>query len=295
MDMPYMGDSKMITRRYYDSLLLETRHLDSIIPDTSFELFGERFTTPIMTAALSHLGKTRADNMVAMAEGAAKAGAVMWCGMGSEEQLDEIVGTGAKTIKIIKPYEDRSVIYRKLEHAAKVGALAVGMDIDHQFNRKGRPDFVMGEQMAPVSTDELADFIKASKLPFIVKGVLSVTDAVKSANAGAAGIVISHHNSIMDFSVPTLAILPDIVKAVGDRMKIFVDCGVTGGMDAFKAMCLGADAVSVGKALMEVLAVSGAQGVADKIAEMTEQLAGVMVKTCTHNVYDIDPSLIHRY
>ncbi|HIZ54862.1 MAG TPA: alpha-hydroxy-acid oxidizing protein, partial [Firmicutes bacterium] len=49
------GDSNMITRDYFDSLLLESRYLDADLPDTHFELFGETFRSPIMTAALSHL------------------------------------------------------------------------------------------------------------------------------------------------------------------------------------------------------------------------------------------------
>jgi 4-hydroxymandelate oxidase len=294
MDMEKIGDSRVITRKYYDSLLLEMRHLDSIVPDTSFEVFGEKFTTPIMTAALSHLGKSREDSLVAMAEGAKEAGALMWCGMGPEEQLEEIVATGAKVVKIIKPYADRELIYKKIAHCRDCGALALGMDIDHQFSRKGTPDVVLGSEMAPVSTSELRDFIAASQLPFVVKGILSVTDAVKCADAGAAAIVISHHNSIMDYSVPTLYILPEIVKAVGGRMKIFVDCGVQSGMDAFKALALGADAVSVGKELMGPLSEQGAKGVAERIRSLTQELAGVMVKTCTHDIPHVDPTLIHR-
>ena len=291
------GDSIAATRQYYDSLMLEMRHLDSIIPDTSFELFGEKFTTPIMTAALSHLqklGKNPTDSLVGMAKGAAEAGAVMWCGMGPEQELEDIVATGAKTIKIIKPYADRKMVYRKIQHCYDTGAIATGMDIDHQFNRRGECDVVFGDKMAPVSSAELKDLISASKLPFIVKGILSVTDAVKCMDAGAAGIVVSHHNSIMDLSVPTLYILPEIVKAVGGRMKIFVDCGVASGMDAFKAMALGADAVSVGKPLMNTLSDKGPEGVAEHIRIMTRELAAVMVKTCTHNVYNIDPTLIHK-
>lgn len=291
------GDSRVITRKYYDSLLLEMRHIDSVVPDTAFEVFGEKFATPIMTAALSHLsrlGKNPTDSLVGMARGAKAAGALMWCGMGSEKELEDIVATGAKTVKIIKPYADREIIYRKIAHSRDCGALAVGMDVDHQFDRKGRPDVVMGEAMAPVSSAELRDIIGASKLPFVVKGVLSVSDAVKCADAGAAAIVVSHHNSIMDYSVPTLYILPQIAEAVGGRMKIFVDCGVQSGMDAFKAMALGADAVSVGRVLMDALSDNGPQGVTDRINALTQELAGIMAKTCTRDILSIDPALIHR-
>ena len=51
----FTSDSDRITRNYFDSLLIETRYIDSAVPDSSMELFGETFRTPVMTAALSHL------------------------------------------------------------------------------------------------------------------------------------------------------------------------------------------------------------------------------------------------
>ena len=55
------ASSKEITRAYFDSLLLEMRLMDSGVPDTGFELYGKKFATPIMTAALSHLGTFNPD------------------------------------------------------------------------------------------------------------------------------------------------------------------------------------------------------------------------------------------
>ena len=80
---------------------------------TGLELFGEQFSTPVMTAALSHLGNVRENGMVQMAEGARLAGAVSWAGMGDEKELEDITATGARTIKIIKPYVDNDYILKK--------------------------------------------------------------------------------------------------------------------------------------------------------------------------------------
>ncbi len=93
------GDSNEITRRYFDSLLIEMRHFDSVIPSTELELYGEKFSTPVMTAALSHLGNSRVNGMVEMAKGALAANAVMWTGMGEESELEAITATRARTIK----------------------------------------------------------------------------------------------------------------------------------------------------------------------------------------------------
>ncbi len=288
------GDSNQITREYFDSLLIELRHIDSVIPSTKLELYGEQFSTPIMTAALSHLDKCRPNGTVEMAKGAFAANAVMWIGMGEEEELEAITATGAKTIKIIKPHADNNIIFKKIEHAEKCGALAVGMDTDHAFNGKGQYDNVLGLPMTSKTLDEIKEFIKSTKLPFIIKGVLSEQDTYKCLEAGAKGIVVSHHHGIQDFAVPPLMMLSKIAKVVDHSIPIFVDCGVSSGMDVFKAMALGATAVSVGRTLMNSLIEDGANGVQKKIESMTEELSGAMARTCSADIMHIDSSVIWK-
>lgn len=283
----------VITRDYFDSLLLETRYVDAVIPSTEFTLFGETFRTPIMTAALSHLDNTAPDGMVTYARGAAFAGAVHWVGMGSDKELERIVATGARTIKIIKPHADNREVLRKIEHAVKVGCLAVGMDIDHAFNSEGGYDSVFGLPMKAKSTEELAEFVHAAGVPFIVKGVLSPHDAERCANAGCAGIVVSHHHGMMQYSVPPLMVLQDVISATGGSMSVFVDCGIESGMDAYKCLALGAKAVSVGRHLMPLLK-QGPEFVAQRINGMTAELACVMARTGVSSLDSMDPTVIHK-
>ena len=87
------GDANRITREYFDSLLIEMRHIDAVIPDTTLNLYGEIFSTPVMMAALSHLNKCHEDGMVEMARGAKAANAVMWAGMGDYDELERITAT----------------------------------------------------------------------------------------------------------------------------------------------------------------------------------------------------------
>ncbi|HOQ06784.1 MAG TPA: alpha-hydroxy acid oxidase [Clostridiales bacterium] len=288
-------DPDQITRDYFDSLLVEMRHIDSVIPSTKFELYGETFDTPVMTAALSHLSNIRENGMVEMVRGARMANAVAWVGMCDENELEAMAATGARIICIIKPYEDNDYIFKRIEHAERCGVFAVGMDVDHAFGADGRYDVVLGEKMRPKSLSEIKEFIKSTKLPFIIKGVLSEQDACKALEAGAKGIVVSHHHGIINYAVPPLYILPRIAKVIDRQMSIFVDCGIASGMDVFKALALGADAVSVGRAIMEPLKKNGAEGVRDQIVKMTEELAGVMARTCSQDLRNIDPTVIcHR-
>ena len=291
------ASSKEVTRAYFDSLLVEERLMDSGVPNTDFELYGKKFKTPIMTAALSHIGTFNPDmpsGMVQYGQGAKLAGAVHWIGMGSDEEFESVVATGAPTIRIIKPYADEEKIYEQIRCAEKNGALAVGMDIDHMFDLKGEQDVCMGELMGIKSSADLKRYVDSTKLPFIIKGVLSVHDAVKCAEIGVQGIVVSHHGGRLNYAVPPLYVLPDIVKAVGDKMPIFVDCGICSGMDAYKALALGATAVSVGLHLIPNIRQGGAQGVADRIKEMTEEMKGVMAYTGVKSLKEFDASVIHR-
>ncbi len=291
--MTYTSNSDKITRDYFDSLLVEPRYLDAVIPSTQMTLFGETFCTPVMTAALSHLHNTAPDGMAVYARGAALSGAVHWVGMGSERELEEIVATGARTIKIVKPHADNHEVLRKIEHAVKAGCIAVGMDIDHAFNSSGGYDNVFGLPMKAKTTEELAEFVQASVVPFIVKGVLSTRDAEKCLKAGCAGIVVSHHHGIIQYAVPPLMMLQDIISATGGSIPVFVDCGIESGMDVYKCLALGAKAVSVGRHLMPLLK-DGAEAVARRMVEMTAELAGVMARTGVRSLDEMDPTVIHR-
>ena len=290
--MKYSSNPDTITRDYFDSLLLETRYIDSELPSTKMELFGEEFDTPIMTAALSHLHNP-ADGMAIYGKGAALANAAHWVGMGEDAELESVVATGARSIKIIKPHADNREVFRKIEHAVKTGCFAVGMDTDHAFNSIGGYDDVFGLPMKSKSVEELSEFVQAAGVPFVVKGVLSPRDAEKCVKAGCAGLVVSHHHGMVDYSVPPLMLLPEIVKAVGNEIPVFVDCGIVSGMDAYKCLALGAKAVSVGRHLMPLLK-DGPEAVAQRIYEMNAELAGIMARTGVKSLDDMDPTVIHR-
>ncbi len=290
------GDSNKITRDYLDSLLIETRYIGSTLPDTSMELFGEKFSTPVMLAAFSHLDKFYGcpTGMADTAMGAKMADAVMWAGMGSEQELESMIATGAKVIKIIKPYADEKLIFTQLEEAKRHGCIAVGMDVDHIFTTNGRLDVIDGDAMSPKSPEDIRRYVEFAGLPFIIKGVLSVKDAMAAYEAGCKGIVISHHHGVVNYAVPPLKILPEIAQAVGGKMKIFVDCSMDSGFDAYKALALGADAVCVSRLILEDLVREGANGVYKRLLAMTNELTGCMARTGVTDLKSMDSSVIRK-
>ena len=88
-------DSDTITEDYFREFLIQPRTIGSVRPDISLQLFGRRFETPVMTAALSHLTGLKEDGLVEMARGAATAGALTLVGMTQAEQYAAIAATGA--------------------------------------------------------------------------------------------------------------------------------------------------------------------------------------------------------
>ncbi|MCM1135548.1 MAG: alpha-hydroxy-acid oxidizing protein [Clostridium sp.] len=289
------GNSDRITRDYFDSLFVEMRYIDGRRPDTSLTLYGETFATPIMAAALSYLEPACENGMVEIARGAKEAGAVNWVGMGEEEELAEVIDTGAKTIKMVKPHADNREVFSQIEQARKVGALAVGMDIDCAFDGRGEYSFTGGYDMAPKSMEEIRGFVEAAEIPFIVKGILSERDAYKCVMAGVQGIVISHSQGIMDYAVPPLMVLPDILRVVDSQIPVFVDCGIASGMDAFKVLALGATAVfAERRMLIEMFIDRGADGVSGKISSMNDELKSIMAQTGCYNLSHMDKTVLRQ-
>jgi len=284
--------SDVITRAYIDSLLVELRHLDAVKPSTELKLYGKTFRTPVMTGALSHLHNHYPNGMVEMARGASQAGAVVWSGMGPQEELEGMIATGASVIKIIKPYADRNSIREKIRHAEESGALAVGIDTDHAFNRRRGYDEIEGMEMYPMSTAEIAELVKSTSLPFVIKGVLSRQDARKCLDAGVQGMVLSHHNGRLESAVPPLMILPEILEETKGKVPLFVDCSLQSGLDVFKALALGATACSIGRPLMAKLKENGAEGVREGVEAITRDLEYTMAMTCSKDLASIDPAVV---
>ena len=285
------ADSIQIARRFLDSLVVESRIIGAEHPTSAVTVLGMTFDTPIMTGALSHLKR----GMAGLAEGANMAGALCSVGMGDNESLAEVLATGAKVIKVIKPYEAPEAILSRIRFAEEHGAVGVGMDVEHSVNTDDDADStVAGCRMKLPTLRELKRYIDSTGLPFFIKGALSVRDAVRAKELGCAGVILSHHNGLMRWATPPYMLLPDIRKAVGEEFLLLADGGIEDGFDAFKALALGADLVCVGRALMPAYDEQGAAGVAQVIRAMNDQLKAMMLRTGSPDPRHIDPTVLHE-
>ena len=277
-----ISDANEITARYMDSILIKERLIDSVVADTSSEFFGAGFASPVMTPAFSHLKEFNGRNLTGLEEysiAAKELNILNFVGMMENDMFARIAATGAKTVRIVKPYGDNAKVRDQMKFAEDHGAFGIGMDIDHIFGNDGL-DVVIGEQMAVQTSDMIRSYIESTSLPFFIKGVLSEEEAVKCADLGAKAIIVSHHHGSLPYAVPPMMILPSIKKALEGRdVKIIVDCGISSGADVYKCLALGADAAAVGRSMLPSLEEGGVEGVSKFIRGVNDELRFIM--SCT--------------
>ncbi|MBR4556803.1 MAG: alpha-hydroxy-acid oxidizing protein [Clostridiales bacterium] len=295
MEYNRISDANVITQQYMDSILIEQKIIDSVLADTSIDFLGETFSSPIMTPAFSHLKNFGGRELTGLEEysiAAKNANILNFCGMMENDMFKKIADTGAKTVRIVKPYADNGKVRDQMQFAESVGAFGIGMDIDHIFGETGL-DIVIGEEMAVQTMDMLRSYVESTKLPFFVKGVLGVRDAVVCAEIGVKAIIVSHHHGRMPYAVPPMMILPEIRDALeGTGVKIIVDCGIESGADVYKALALGADAAAVGRSMLPSLEQEGAPGVESFINKVNNELRYIMSNTGFAKVSEVDDSAL---
>ena len=290
-----LSDANIINEQYLDSILIEERLIDSVEADLKCSFLGTEFDMPIMTPAFSHLGIYAGRKLTGLEEysiAAKELNILNFCGMMENDMFEKIADTGAKTVRVVKPYADTGKVRDQMEFAKECGAFGIGMDIDHIFGPDGY-DVVVGEKMAAQTQDMIASYVQSYDIPFIVKGVLSVQDAVKCADAGVKAIIVSHHHGRMPYAVPPVMILPDIKEALAGRdVEIIVDCGISSGADVYKALALGADAAAVGRSMLPYLEKDGTKGVNEYLRKVGSELRYFMGFTGFARVEDINDSAL---
>ena len=145
------------------------------------------------------------------------------------------------------------------------------------------------------SWDDLIWLRAQTRLPLIVKGVLSPPVAAKAVELGADAIVVSNHGGrVLDGAVSPLEVLPAIRAALPEAVPVLMDSGVRQGTDVLKAIALGASAVMVGRPQMHALAVAGMLGVAHMLYLLRAELELAMAQTGCTTLADIHPQLLVR-
>ena len=126
--------------------------------------------------------------------------------------------------------------------------------------------------------------------PFVIKGISSLGDAVRAKKIGASAIMISNHGGRQLDSAPApVDLVQPLRKAVGDDVELVVDGGIRRGSDVIKAIALGADACSVGRAYLYGLSAGGQAGVARAIELLRSEIERNMGLMGCRSIADLTP------
>lgn len=301
---PGAKGSGTVAIRNYDKWQEIRLNMDTICENqpvsTAFRLFGQQFAAPIFAAPIGamklHYGDKYDDLQYndILVSACADAGIAAFTGDGTNPAVMEaatraIGQKGGKGIPTVKPW-DINTLKEKFSLVKESGSFAAAMDID----AAGLPFLKnLTPPAGSKSVEELAGIVAEAGVPFIVKGIMTVKGALKAKEANAAGIVVSNHGGrVLDQCPATAEVLEEIAAAVGKDMKIFVDGGIRSGVDVFKALALGADAVLIGRPFVSAVYGGGAEGVAAYTEKLTAELEDTMAMCGAHSLEEISRDMV---
>lgn len=285
--------------RNYDKWQEIFVNMDTLCPnadiDTSFELFGKKFSAPIFIAPLGalpmHYGDKHNDityNRI-LVPAAANYGICALTGDGVDPAVmqnaaKDMAAIGGIGIPTIKPW-NKEFVFEKLDILNELGIFAAAMDVDGA----GLPFLkAMNPNAGSKSVDEMREIINYAKMPFMIKGIMTPKGALKAVESGADAIVVSNHGGRVQGNVPSTAeVLPEIVDAVKGKIKIFVDGGIRSGVDVFKAIAMGADAVLIGRPVVPFIYAAGEEGFKVYMDKIVKELRDTMSMCGTPSLGDI--------
>ena len=301
---PGAKGSGTVAIRNYDKWQELCINMDTICEnkpvDLTSEIFGRTFKYPIFAAPIGamklHYGDKYDDleyNDI-LVSSCADAGIAAFTGDGTNPAVMEGATRAIKQkdgngIPTVKPW-DINTLKEKLAMIKDAGSFAVAMDID----AAGLPFLKNLTPPAGSKTvEELREIVKEAEVPFIIKGIMTVKGALKAKEAGAAAIVVSNHGGrVLDQCPATAEVLAEIADAVGNDMKILVDGGIRSGVDIFKALALGADAVLIGRPFVTAVYGGGAEGVAAYTAKLAVELEDTMAMCGAHSLSEISRDMV---
>ena len=296
-----IGDTAI---RNYNAWQAVRLNMDTICasgqPDTRCSLLGQQFSLPVFAGPVGavqlHYGQKYNDidyNDI-LVPACREAGILAFTGDGADPAVmvaacGAVKQCGGFGIPTVKPW-DAATIAEKMALVRDARALAAAMDID----AAGLP--FLKNHVPPAGSKtvaELREIIAAAGVPFLIKGIMTVCGAQKALEAGAAGIVVSNHGGrVLDGTPATAEVLPEIAAAVGGRALVLVDGGIRTGLDVFRALALGADAVLIARPFVTAVYGAGADGVRSYVAQLQAELADAMSMCGARSLADISRDMV---
>jgi isopentenyl diphosphate isomerase/L-lactate dehydrogenase-like FMN-dependent dehydrogenase len=259
---------------------------DAASPTSATTVLGREVSLPVLVAPVAYQRAAHPDGEIGMARGTRAAGTIMCLSTFSTSSPADVAATGVDRWFQLYVPRDAELTRELCRQAAELGFAALVVTVDLPVSGRRERDLRSGwvvppeflvptvgqrglkphefvAQVSPsVTWDDVGALAADTKLPVLLKGILTAEDALLAVEHGVAGIVVSNHGGRQLDGVPaTIDVLAEIVDAAGGRIEVLLDGGIRRGTDVVKALALGATAVLAGRAPLWGLAVAGEEGV----------------------------------
>lgn len=316
-------------RESYERIRLRPRVLVDVSRiDTRITLLGQEHPFPFLLAPVAYQRLVHPEGELATARGAGAAGATMVISTSATATMEDIAAVATQPLWFqLYVQRDRGFTTELVRRAEASGCRAIVVTVDapvlgpryretrskftlppgvERANLKGLPTVTGGHRptessiysalLDPRLTWKELEWLRSlTRLPMLIKGVLTGDDAERSVASGMAGIIVSNHGGRnLDTLPATIDALPEVVARVDGRVPVLVDGGINRGTDVLKAIAAGASAVLIGRAYLCGLAVGGADGVARVINILRRELEMAMALTGRTSIAAIDGSVFWR-
>lgn len=257
-------------RAALDALAFRPRVLRNVETiDTGVTLFGHRLDLPIILAPIGSLQDLVAGGGVVPTRAAQRANVLHMLSSVCAPGMEAVAAANGHP-KIFQLYVrgDASWVDAHVERAAAKGYIALALTVDLDYYGRRERDLAKryrstARRSAPAdhfqarfSWADVARLRRKFAIPIILKGIATAEDAKLAHEHGVAGVYVSNHGGRqLDHGLGAVAVLPEVVDAVGGKTAIIVDGGFMRGTDVVKAKALGADAVGLGR--LQGLALAG--------------------------------------
>lgn len=288
--------------------------------DVKTEILGMPFDLPVLLAPAAFHRLWHKDGELATIDGANRAGVTMVTSTYATQSAADLCRVAARPVWFqLYTQPDRALTRAIVEKAEAAGCKAIAVTVDTPVlgvrNREARSDFGLPPGIAlpnlpPLSAgaspfngygltnptltwDDIGWLCSIAKTPVWLKGVMNPDDAMRAAQTGVAGLIVSNHGARNLDTLPSTAeALPRIAETLQGKLPLLVDGGIRRGTDVLKAIALGAKAVLIGRPYLHGLAISGAEGVARVVEILREELKAVMALTGRRSIAEIDRSVL---
>jgi 4-hydroxymandelate oxidase len=303
--------------RFVPRVLRDVREID-----VGGAFLGRRATIPVAVAPMAVQGLAHPGGEVEACLGTAAAGIPFILSTSSSRTMEEVAGAAPDAERWFQLYTVQSLEYSRtlVERAEAAGYRALMVTVDLPVLGRRERDVRSGFELPPMphvdpaaaeietgrygglelqrgaglTWDRIEEMGSWSSMPMILKGILSPDDAVRAAELGVAGIVVSNHGGRqLDRSVTAPDVLETIVRAVDGRCEVWTDGGIRRGLDILTAIGLGATGVLVGRPFYWALAAAGKAGVGRVVELLRAELELAMPMLGCSAVGEVRRELLH--